>query len=167
MENKTIKTKKYKKDKVINFESHFGWDAFSFKENGNSVIINFQRDYPKSTIKPLKRLYKQYKYINRPIPLLGFINLIIGIVLFILFYTIKNIGDYKYIFLASGFLFSSISLFEIFIFLILLTQRNKLNNYIFDNGDELTGKKKSYPYVMNLVQANENSNKLRKFITKK
>lgn len=167
MENKTIKTNKFKKDSVIDLQSHFGWDVFSIKEQGNSTIITFQRDYPKNVIKPLKKLHRQYKYINRYVPILGFVNLIIGIILIILFYNIKNIGEYKYIFLASGFLFSGISLFEIFIFLILLTQRKKLTDYIFQCGDELTGKKKNNPYINNLVKSNQNSNKLRQFITKK
>ena len=81
MESKTVKVKAKKVDDTISFHNAFGYELVSQEEEGNKVLLTFERDKERfegnsyHTIRSTEALYSR---ISRPFPLAGVIMFVIA-----------------------------------------------------------------------------------------
>ena len=153
MESKTVKVKANKVDDTISFHNAFGYELVSQEEEGNKVLLTFERDKERfegnsyHTIRSTEALYSR---ISRPFPLAGTIMFVIASVLLACYFVLQKTFTY-YI----AFLFASLTCYGIFvnliiIFLIILVKRRSLLKRVVKNVSFEAGTDKEFPLKNNI-----------------
>ena len=102
MESKTVKVKAKKVEETIAFHNAFGYELVGQEEEGNKVLLTFERDKERfegnsyHTIRSTEGLYAR---ISRPFPLAGIIMFAVASVLLAMFFILQKTFPFYIVFL--------------------------------------------------------------------
>lgn len=156
MENKLVKVKEKKVEKVVEFYNSFGWELLGepekVKEGSNLVVLKFERDKEKlgKSYRTVIRGEKLYRQIARPYPLAFCISFGIGAVLLALYFVLQKSFQYYIVFLYFGLMFLCVSVYLLSIFLIIFAKRHALLKRVVKNVGIDAGTIKEYPLPCNI-----------------
>ena len=148
MESKTVKVKAKKVDDTISFHNAFGYELVSQEEEGNKVLLTFERDKERfegnsyHTIRSTEALYSR---ISRPFPLAGLIMFIIASVLLALYFVMQKTFAYYIAFLFASLTCYGVAINLIIIFLVILAKRHSLLKRVVQNVAIEAGTDKEFP----------------------
>lgn len=156
MENKLVKVKEKKADKVVEFYTSFGWELLGepqkVKEGSSLVILKFERDKEKlgKSYKTIIQGEKLYRRIARPYPLGFCISFGIGATLLALYFTLQKVFAFYIVFLYFGLMFLCISVYLLVVFIIIFVKRYSLLKRVVKNVGIDAGTIKEYPLPCNI-----------------
>jgi len=154
IESKFVKIKEAKEEETIIQLSHFGWNKTGELKRENGVVtLSFERrDAPKQ----MKKLEKDYKKLNKSVPVGGIVIAVLGLLTFIPFAVI----DYpiaKYSILSVAVLLLVMGAFFIGAFFLGWIYKAELSKAIIDESDRLAGINKDLPILSNQAKLNAKS----------
>ena len=153
MESKTVKVKAKKVEETIAFHNAFGYELVGQEEEGNKVLLTFERDKERfegnsyHTIRSTEALYSR---ISRPFPLAGVIMFIIASVLLALYFVMQKTFAYYIAFLFASLTCYGVSIQLLIIFLVIFIKRRSLLKRVVKNVAIEAGTNKEYPLQNNI-----------------
>lgn len=160
MESKTWYTSSQNIEKGIEIRSHFGWVELA----KTTTSFTMKRERSENYFR-LKKLEKQYDSLTKKAPFVGIVFASLGAVLALLGFFAITSENVKWIFILVGLVLGILGITFIAAFLMTLPYRKKMIKEIFEEGDQLQGKRKTLPLYVNIRKADENSNHIREAIT--
>ena len=153
MESKTVKVKAKKVEDAIAFHNAFGFELVDKQEEGNKVLLTFERDKERfegnsyQTIRSTETLYSR---ISRPFPLAGLIMFAIASVLLASFFILQKTFQYYIVFLFASLTCYGVSVQLLIIFLVIFLKRRSLLKRVVKNVAIEAGTNKEYPLQNNI-----------------
>ena len=148
-----------KSDKIENESEnycHFGFKVAKKQpsERDDNVSITLIRDKDMSYIKDLYRLEKIYKMTNNKLPLSAIIPGLLGIILLILYFAFPKVL-FNFVFLIFSIIAFGVAFFFLIVYLSIILNKKKILEAIFEEGDRLSGVKKTEPLTINIEKDTE------------
>ena len=160
METKVKKLTIGKLDKFVELNEYFGWEVVDKEaiRSDQAVLLTMERDRSKfQDFRTIRSLEKQYYRINRPIPLLFLIFVVLGVGFLVAFLTTKNILFFAYSFMYPSLTCFCISVFALVVYLLVLAKRKKLLAVILKQASIKTGTNKEWPTKHNINPDDQSS----------
>ena len=153
MESKTVKVKAKKVEETIAFHNAFGYELVGQEEEGNKVLLTFERDKERfegnsyHTIRSTEGLYAR---ISRPFPLAGIIMFAVASVLLAMFFVLQKTFPFYIVFLFASLTCYGVSIQLLIIFLVIFIKRRSLLKRVVKNVAIEAGTNKEYPLQNNI-----------------
>ena len=153
MESKTVKVKAKKVQDTIDFHNAFGYELVGQEEEGNKVLLTFERDKERfegnsyHTIRSTESLYSR---ISRPFPLAGIILFGIATILLACFFMLQKTFPFYIVFLFASLTCYGVSIQLLIIFLVIFAKRRSLLKRVVKNVAIEAGTNKEYPLQNNI-----------------
>lgn len=136
---KRIKLGKLEDEKEL--MKKFGWIFISADDMrpDNTVLLVMERDPNARRLGKLRDLERQYRIVNRKLPLGAIINGGLGLLFLIIYSISAAFNPYAFLFIYAFLTFFGIAIFLVLVFLISLFKRRKINEYIFEQANKCLG----------------------------
>ncbi len=153
METKTVKVSAKKVDEKIDFYNAFGYELTNREEDGNRVILTFERDKEKfegNSYHMIRSTETLYARIARPFPLAGIIMFVIASVLLAFYFILQTTFTYYISFLFASLVCYGFATYLLIIFLVIFIKRRTLLKRVVKNIGVEAGTNKEYPLQNNI-----------------
>ena len=153
METKTVKVKAKKVDDTIAFNNAFGFELVDQQEEGNKVLLTFERDkerFEGNSYQTIRNTESLYSRISRPFPLAGTIMFVIASVLLACYFLLQKTFPYYIAFLFASLTCYGVAINLLIIFLVIFAKRRSLLKRVVKNVALEAGPDKEFPLQNNI-----------------